>query len=140
MYGQYNPQLAMGSMPNMQNRLNNYPYIQQPISPPNYPSMPAMPLNGRVVASVEEAKVAQVPMDGSAIYFPCPQEGKIFVKSMDLNGMAVFATYSLVNDVQAKPNYANGDEVAALRLRVDELEKMIKGVGNNESNAINNAV
>lgn len=98
-----------------------------------YPQMPGQPsmMQGRLVASIEEAKVAQVPVDGSCIYFPCPAERKIFVKSMDLNGNAVFETYTLVKNTEAKPCYAEASALEALTNRVMELEAKLKGAGEN---------
>lgn len=91
MFGQqfgYGP----GTVPNQQARLaalQQYQMQQQMAQPMSYPqpmmAQPMqMPMQGRMVATIEEAKVAQVPVDGSCIYFPCPSEHKIFVKSMDL--------------------------------------------------------
>lgn len=127
MFGQqygYGP----GAVPNQQARLaalQQYQMQQQMAQPMSYPQtmMPQMPMQGRMVATIEEAKVAQVPVDGSCIYFPCPSEHKIFVKSMDLNGNAVFETYSLVNDSEVKPCYAEASALEALQDRVLELEK-----------------
>lgn len=128
-----------GAVPNQQARLaalQQYQMQQQMAQPMPYPqtmiSQPMqMPMQGRMVATIEEAKVAQVPVDGSCIYFPCPSEHKIFVKSMDLNGNAVFETYSLVNDSEVKPCYAEASALEALQARVLELENRLKGVGEN---------
>lgn len=134
MYGQqygYSP----GAVPNQQARLaalQQYQLQQQMQQPMPYSQVPMqMPMQGRMVATIEEAKVAQVPVDGSCIYFPCPSEHKIFVKSMDLNGNAVFETYSLVNDSEVKPCYAEASALEALQDRVLELEKRLKGAGDN---------
>ena len=142
MYGQqygYSP----GAVPNQQARLaalQQYQMQQQMAQPMPYPQpmMPQpipqpmqVPMQGRMVASIEEAKVAQVPVDGSCIYFPCPSEHKIFVKSMDLNGNAVFETYSLVSDTEAKPCYAEVSALEALQTRVLELENRLKGASEN---------
>ena len=136
MYGQQ--YFSPGAVPNQQARLaalQQY-QMQQQMAQPIYPQ-PMVPqpmqtlMQGRMVASIEEAKVAQVPVDGSCIYFPCPSEHKIFVKSMDLNGNAVFETYSLVSDTEAKPCYAEVSALEALQTRVLELENRLKGASEN---------
>ena len=138
MYGQQYG-FSPGAVPNQQARLaalQQYQMQQQMAQPMPYPQpmMPQpmqVPMQGRMVASIEEAKVAQVPVDGSCIYFPCPSEHKIFVKSMDLNGNAVFETYSLVSDTEAKPCYAEASALEALQARVLELENRLKGASEN---------
>ena len=60
-----------------QQRLNNYQaqmpqipaYQQQQFVP--QPPMPLM-MKGRTVASLDEVKAAQIDLDGSLTYFPCP--------------------------------------------------------------------
>lgn len=134
MYGQqygYRP----GIYPDQQARLaalREYQLQQQMQQSIPYPQGPVqIPMQGRLVASIEEAKVAQVPPDGSSIYFPCPSEQKIYVKSMDLNGNAVFETYTLVRDTEAKPCYAEASALEALQARVLELENKLKGASEN---------
>lgn len=95
-------------------------------------------MQGRIVSNIDEAKVAQVPMDGSPIYFPCPAEGKIYVKSMDTNGMAVFNVYSLETNAtnvpqpaqypaNTMPEVAWKEKVNKLEQRIELLESLIKG-------------
>lgn len=144
MYGQqfgFGP----GAIPNQQARLaalqqyqmqQQVPYPQTMMPQPIAQTM-QIPMQGRMVASIEEAKVAQVPVDGSCIYFPCPSEHKIFVKSMDLNGNAIFETYDLVNDTEAKPCYAEASALEQLQARVQELENRLKGVNQNVQSATN---
>lgn len=134
MYGQQYGYSA-GAVPNQQARLaalQQYQLQQQMQQPMPYSQVPMqMPMQGRLVASIEEAKVAQVPVDGSCIYFPCPSEQKIFVKSMDLNGNAIFETYALVRDTETKPCYAEASALEALTTRVQELENKLKGAAEN---------
>lgn len=126
-----------GAVPNQQARLaalQQYQMQQQMQQPLPYSQQMVpmqMPMQGRLVASIEEAKVAQVPVDGSCIYFPCPSEHKIFVKSMDLNGNSIFETYSLVSDTDAKPCYAEASALEQLQARVQELENKLKGASEN---------
>lgn len=127
MYGQFQPGYA-GVIPGVQNRLNNgYGYnCPQSYVTAQYgaPMQATGAISGRPVGSMEEAKVAQVPLDGSALYFPCPQERKIFVKAMDLNGLSVFQTYALVTD-----EAQGGNVWDELRGRVERLEEVVKNGG-----------
>lgn len=82
MYGQYNP--YMGATPQMQQRLNYLQQQQQQMYQPTMQQPMPMALKGRIVT--DEAKAAQIDLDGTSTFFPCPAEGKIYEKSIDLNG------------------------------------------------------
>ena len=128
MYGQYNP--YMGAAPQMQQRLNYLQQQQQQMYQPQMP-MPQMPqaLKGRVVTGVDEAKAAQIDLDGTSTFFPCPAEGKIYEKSIDLNGLPMFRVYQLVNPQEQKQVvYAERSCVDNLIQRVDKLEKQLGGI------------
>lgn len=123
-----------GAVPDQQARLaalQQYQMQQQMAQTMPYSQSMRMPMQGRLVASIEEAKVAPVPPDGSSIFFPCPSEQKIYVKSMDINGNSVFETYTLVRDTEAKPCYAEASALESLQARVLELENKLKGAGEN---------
>lgn len=135
MFGQqygYGGYIPPNNMPGMQNRLGVMDNQQQ------Y-SRPAMPMQGRIVANIDEAKVAQVPMDGSPIYFPCPCENKIYVKSMNLDGASIFNVYSLETNATNVPQPAQipasgtmpeaawKEKVNKLEQRIELLESLIKG-------------
>lgn len=49
------------------------------------------------VTSVDEARAAMIDVDGSVTVFPDLANGKIYTKSVDLNGLAVMQTYKIVN-------------------------------------------
>lgn len=139
MYGQqYTPNPYVGAAPQMQQRLN---YLQQQMQMYQQPQMPMsqMPqaLKGRVVTGIDEAKAAQIDLDGSSTFFPCPAEGKIYEKSIDLNGLPVFRVYQLSNPQEQKQVvYAERSYVDNLIQRVDKLEKQLGGM-NHEPDANN---
>lgn len=134
---EFNP-YAVGSIPQMQQRLNYLQQQQQRFQMPQ-PPMPQV-LKGRLVASMDEAKAAQVDFDGSSTFFPCPAEGKIYEKSIDLNGLAVFKVYRLAQPQEQKePVYAERSSVDNLIKRVDKLEKALGGIGD-EPDATNGNV
>lgn len=80
---------------------------------------------GRIVTSVEEARAAQIPLDGTLVYFPAPNERKIYVKSVNLEGQAVFEVYQLATGQEEKPAYADSAMVAGLQKRVERLETLL---------------
>ena len=98
-----------------QQRLNNYQaqmpqipaYQQQQFVP--QPPMPLM-MKGRTVASLDEVKAAQIDLDGSLTYFPCPADNCIYAKAIDMNGMPVIQTYKLSFEKEAIPKrYADAE-------------------------------
>lgn len=134
MYGNYpDPQMMM-----YQNRLQRMQaqYPQPPIQPPQmYGNVQHGGLKGRVVMGIDEARAAQVDLDGTAHYFDCPSEATIYKKSIDLNGMPIFETYRRVSP-QNQPKQS--DVIAALQTRVEQLEKRLEGVyANVQSYAVN---
>lgn len=130
-----------GAAPDMRRRLDmmqrqqayQQPYMTPPVMPPQNG------INGRIVTSIEEARAAQIPLDGTAVYFPAPAENKIYVKYIGLDGMPVFNVYQIANEVK-QPVYAEAGALQALQQRVAQLESMVKGeVQNVQSNADNTA-
>ena len=99
-----------------------------------------MTLKGRIVTGMDEAKAAQIDLDGTSTFFPCPAEGKIYEKSIDLNGLPVFRVYQLSNPQEQKQVvYAERSCVDNLIQRVDKLEKQLGGM-NHEPDADNGNV
>lgn len=131
MYGQYNP--YMGATPQMQQRLNYLQQQQQQMYQPTMQQPMPMALKGRIVTSIDEAKAAQVDLDGSSTYFPAPAEGKIYEKLIGMDGLPVFRVYQLQQDggMQA-PAYADNNTVLALQRRIEKLEEQIGGMTNDE--------
>ena len=134
MFDYGNPYLQ-GATPQMQQRLN---YLQQQYRPQQ--SQPIQQyaggyLRGRMVTGMDEAKAAQIEMDGTSTFFPCPEEGKIYEKFLGLDGLPVFRVYQIMQpQEQQKPVYAERSYVDNLIKRVDNLEKALGGV-NHESDA-----
>ena len=120
-----------------QQRLNNYQaqmpqipaYQQQQFVP--QPPMPLM-MKGRTVASLDEVKAAQIDLDGSLTYFPCPADNCIYAKAIDMNGMPVIQTYKLSFEKEAIPKrYADAEVVEALQQKVSSLERYMNMKGEN---------
>lgn len=144
MYGQqYAPNPYMGAAPQMQQRLNYLQQQQQAYQQPQmFPTqMSGTYLKGRVVTGMDEAKAAQIDLDGTSTFFPCPAEGKIYEKSIDLNGLPMFRVYQLNNPQEQKqPVYAERNSVDRLAERVDKLEKQLQGGAYHEPDANNGNV
>lgn len=123
MYGQYNP--YMGAIPQMQQRLNTLQDYQQQMYQPQ-PVTICHQLKGRIVTGMEEARAAQIDLDGSSTFFPCPAKGEVYEKAIDLNGLPTFKVYKLVDGAAENP-------LATLQQRVERIEQaLMKGVTNHE--------
>lgn len=146
MYGNYyNPygatqqmQQRLASLQQQQQQMYQQPPMQQlptmaqmpPVQPNTYPPVQ---IKGRPVTSIEEARAAQVDLDGTSTYFPAPAEGKIYEKLIGMDGLPIFRVYQLQQDggMQA-PAYADNNTVLALQRRIEKLEEQIGGMTNDE--------
>lgn len=95
-------------------------------------------LKCRPVSSQEEARACQIDLDGSLWVFTDVGNKKVYTKQVDVNGLAVFNTYSLdtavqVNDSQqavpSAPQYITKEEfdktVLTLATAIKELQNNI---------------
>ena len=111
---------------------NPYPQIQanyQQTYPQRYPQQQIqMPVNnivkGRVVRGIEEARAAQVDLDGTPSYFPSLGEGKIYVKYIGMDGLPVFQSFIVE---QPKPQMP-GISLESLAQRVQNIENAIQNM------------
>ena len=121
---------------------NGYPQVQgnyPQTFPQRYPQQQVqMPVNnivkGRVVTGIEEARAAQVDLDGTPSYFPSLGEGKIYVKYIGMDGLPVFQSFIVE---QPKPQMP-GISLESLAQRVQNIENAIQnmngGAGHVQSN------
>ena len=121
---------------------NGYPQAQgnyPQTYPQRYPQQQMqMPVNnivkGRVVTGIEEARAAQVDLDGTPSYFPSLGEGKIYVKYIGMDGLPVFQSFIVE---QPKPQM-QGISLESLAQRVQNIENAIQnmngGAGHVQSN------
>lgn len=122
MYG-YNPYA-----PNIQGypqRMQTYPQAQIPTN-----------IMGRLVTGIDEARAAQVALDGTPSYFPSMGEGKIYVKYIGMDGLPVFQTF--VVEAQ-KQNAAPGITLESLAQRVQYIENAIQNLNGGVNNVQPNA-
>lgn len=89
------------TQPNSFYPYGGYPAATAPLMRPEMPSymlpqaVPAVILKGRPVSSYEEARVAQIDLDGSIFIFPDLGNKRIYTKKINVDGTASFNTYSL---------------------------------------------
>lgn len=92
------------------------------------------------VTCIDEAKAAQIPLDGSITVFVNVQNGEIYTKQLDNNGLADLKLYRRIqNVVQQNVQYVPVQDFNALTEKVKMLESRLMGGVNNvsESNANN---
>ena len=122
MYG-YNPYA-----PNIQGypqRMQTYPQAQIPTN-----------IMGRLVTGIDEARAAQVALDGTPSYFPSMGEGKIYVKYIGMDGLPVFQTFV----VEAQKQQATiGITLESLAQRVQCIENAIQNLNGGVNNVQPNA-
>lgn len=110
----------------------NYGYPAAPTSylRPDIPaymipqSAPPVGLKGRPVSSFEEARVAQIDLDGSVAIFPDLGNQRIYTKRINIDGTASLQTYTL--DEQpiietVSSDYVSKEEFIELKQMIDEL-------------------
>lgn len=113
----------------------NYPQT----FPQRYPQQQMqMPVNnivkGRVVTGIEEARAAQVDLDGTPSYFPSLGEGKIYVKYIGMDGLPVFQSFIVE---QPKPQM-QGISLESLAQRVQNIENEIQNMNGGAVNVESN--
>ena len=84
---------------------------------------PAAGLKGRPVSSFEEARVAQIDLDGSLTFFPDIANKKIYTKRINPDGTAAVLTYTLEEKSvdMMQPTVVSRDEFNELKKSVDAL-------------------
>ena len=94
------------------------PYILPQAAPP-------AGLKGRPVSSFEEARVAQIDLDGSLSIFPDLGNQKIYTKRINPDGTAALQTYSLDTQTSSTEpivqDYVTQSEFAELKATLDTI-------------------
>ena len=113
----------------------NYPQTYQQRYPQQQMQMPVNNIvKGRVVTGIEEARAAQVDLDGTPSYFPSLGEGKIYVKYIGMDGLPVFQTFIVE---QPKPQMP-GISLESLAQRVQNIENAIQNMNGGAANVQSN--
>lgn len=92
------------------------------------------------VTCIDEAKAAQIPLDGSITVFVNVQNGEIYTKQLDNNGLADLKLYHRIQNVaQQNVQYVPVQDFNALTEKVKMLESRLMGGVNNVSESnVNN--
>lgn len=67
-------------------------------------TQPMIQLKGRPVTSIEEARAAQIDLDGSVHVFTDVANNRIYTKQLGLNGAAIFDVYERQVQAQVPPS------------------------------------
>ena len=107
----------------------SYPAATTPMMRPELPAYmlpqtaPSAVLKGRPVSSFEEARVAQIDLDGSVSIFPDLGNKRIYTKRINVDGTAAISTYTL--DEQpietVSSDYVSKAEFVELKQTLDDL-------------------
>lgn len=86
-------------------------------------------IKGRPVSSLEEARVAQIDLDGSVFIFPDLGNKKIYTKRINADGTATLQSYSLDVSNEAP------EITFATKAEIEELKAMIEGLSSKSKSA-----
>lgn len=109
------------AMPNMV-RPDLAAYVMPQTQQPAY-------IKGRPVASLEEARVAQIDLDGSTFIFPDLGNKRIYTKRINADGTATLQSYVLA-DTPEEPQpvaYVTKEEFSSLKTTLDEVLFKLSG-------------
>ena len=106
-----------------------YPAATTPMMRPELPAYmlpqtaPSAVLKGRPVSSFEEARVAQIDLDGSVSIFPDLGNKRIYTKRINIDGTATISTYTLDEQPieSTGPEYATKEEISELKVTLDAI-------------------
>ena len=108
-----------------------YPQPYRPVYQPPQPMQPQMEpgmVNARYVTCKEEAVAAQIIPDGSAYYFICEAQGRIYSKRFNpATNSAEFREYIIQqNQPQMQvEQFASMEALRALNSRVEQIEQLL---------------
>lgn len=134
----YNPQPAYpqyGYNPYFQQQRMQQPQVDQMQTVNQFQQQMPRGINGRVVQSVEMITANDVPMDGSAAFFPMQDMSAILAKSWNADGTIKTVIFKPVNETVPQNSAQNQENlkfdlsdgtVAAFMDRFDELSSKIE--------------
>lgn len=99
-----------------------YPYQQQPYLQQQAPKG----ISGRVVSSITEVNVNEVPSDGTAGWFPCADGSRVWSKRWRGDGTIETASYVLEPEPEPEPERDVPGEILA---RLDAIEAALRRKG-----------
>lgn len=118
-----------------------YPQTYRPIYQPtqpmqmNQPQMDPAMVNARYVTCKEEAVAAQIIPDGSAYYFICEAQGRIYSKRFNpATNAAEFREFAIQQNQPQAEQFAPVEALRALNARVEQIEQMLAALRLKEGN------
>jgi hypothetical protein len=109
-----------------------YPQTYRPIYQPpqpmqkNQPQIDPAMVNARYVTCKEEAVAAQIIPDGSAYYFICEAQGRIYSKRFNpATNAAEFREYVIQQNQPQAEQFAPMEALRALNTRVEQIEQIL---------------
>ena len=109
-----------------------YPQTYRPIYQPpqpmqmNQPQVDPAMVNARYVTCKEEAVAAQIIPDGSAYYFICEAQGRIYSKRFNpATNAAEFREFAIQQNQPQAEQFAPMEALRALNARVEQIEQML---------------
>lgn len=122
------PQMAY--TPQMYNPWTSRPQSQiqsmQVEQPQMQPQPQVKPLTGKVVQTLEAITANDVPMDGTAAFFPKQDLSEIYVKGWNAEGQIETIVYKPVRDT--KPTQAVNNTFDAEKFKIDLSESVTEGI------------
>nr|DAF31541.1 MAG TPA: hypothetical protein [Caudoviricetes sp.] len=122
------PQMAY--TPQMYNPWTTRPQSQvqpMPIEQPQQVMQPQVkPLTGKVVQTLEAITANDVPMDGTAAFFPKQDLSEIYVKGWNAEGQIETIVYKPVRDT--KPTQEVNNTFDAEKFKIDLSESVTEGI------------
>lgn len=112
--GGYYPYYPAAAAPLMRSEASTYMLPQ---------TAPSAVLKGRPVSSQEEARVAQIDLDGSVSIFPDLGNKKIYTKRINADGTAALNVYSLVEqpiEIESS-DFATKSDLLELKKNLEEV-------------------
>lgn len=111
------------TVPNMFGQMNQMNNMNQQQQTPYISAIP--------VTCLDEAKAARISLDGTLSVFINIQDGEIYTKQLNMNGLAELKTYKLVNPQENKVEYITSDTFNGLDQRVQNIEQLLASIGGN---------
>lgn len=108
------------TVPNMFGQMNQMNNMNQQQQTPYISAIP--------VTCLDEAKAARISLDGTLSVFINIQDGEIYTKQLNMNGLAELKTYKLVNPQENKVEYITSDIFNGLDQRVQNIEQLLASI------------
>ena len=110
--------------PNYQQQFQNPMNYYQPIQPQQQ-----LVLNGKVVESIDNVKMTDIPMDGNSYYFPKADGKEIYTKRWLANGSTEIIVYKrFVEEEQSEEEKFNFNEMQDnIMNKLNSIDERLKG-------------